>query len=161
MQSEKRKTRMSISEIERLMADVFPQSAGIGEIESIDPSAARVRHRTSAADLRPGGTLSGPVMMALADYTFYIALLSEIGPRPLAVTTGLTINFLRKPQVADLIAEAEILKLGRRLAVGDVRIYSEGITAPVAHATVTYSIPPQADWDSQKHSDEKRRSGRP
>jgi uncharacterized protein (TIGR00369 family) len=127
------------------MDEVFPQSAGIGEIDALPAMGARVRHRTRNADLRPGGTLSGPVMMALADYTFYLALLSQIGPQPLAVTTGLTIQFLRRPPVADLIAEAEILKLGRRLAVGEVRIYSDGMAAPVAHATVTYAIPASPD----------------
>lgn len=137
--------RMGPEALQKLMDEVFPQSAGIGEIDALPVMGARVRHRTREADLRPGGTISGPVMMALADYTFYLALLSQIGPQPLAVTTGLAIQFLQKPPVADLIAEAEILKLGRRLAVGAVRIYSDGMAVPVAHATVTYAIPGSRD----------------
>ena len=92
---------------------------------------------------RPGGTLSGPVLMMLADVTMYIAVLASIGWVPLAVTTNLNINFLRKPAPGPLVADCTLLKLGRRLAVGAVRICCEGDAAPVAHATSTYSIPPR------------------
>ena len=104
---------------------------------------ARVRLACEARHLRPGGTISGPAMMGLADCAFYYALLAQIGEVELAVTTNLNINFLRKPGPADLIAEARILKLGRLLATGDVTLYSDGAPEPVAHATLTYAIPPK------------------
>jgi uncharacterized protein (TIGR00369 family) len=92
--------------------------------------------------LRPGGTVSGPAMFKLADFGIYVAILAMIGPVALTVTTNLTINFLRRPLQKDLVAEVRILKLGRRLAVAEVALYSEGQDAMVAHATGTYSIPP-------------------
>jgi uncharacterized protein (TIGR00369 family) len=92
--------------------------------------------------LRPGGTISGPTMMALADFAMYVAVLGGIGPVPLAVTINLNINFLRKPAQRDLLAEARLLRLGRRLATGEVTIRSDGEEKPVAHVTSTYSIPP-------------------
>ncbi len=94
--------------------------------------------------LRPGGTIAGPVMMGLADAALYALVLSRIGPVELAVTTSLSINFLRKPGTADVVADARMLKLGKRLAVGEVTLFSEhsGADDPVAHVTGTYSIPP-------------------
>jgi uncharacterized protein (TIGR00369 family) len=91
--------------------------------------------------VRPGGTISGPTMMALADFAMYVAVLAAIGPVPLAVTINLNINFLRKPAPRDLVAEARLLKLGKRLAMGEITICSEGQSGPVAHVTSTYSIP--------------------
>jgi uncharacterized protein (TIGR00369 family) len=91
--------------------------------------------------IRPGGTLSGPSMMALADLGLYVVILAHIGPVALAVTTNLAFNFLRKPGQRDLIAECRLLKLGKRLAVGEVSMFSEGSTDLVCHATGTYSIP--------------------
>jgi uncharacterized protein (TIGR00369 family) len=91
--------------------------------------------------LRPGGTISGPSMMGLADLALYAAILAQIGPVALAVTTSLNFNFLRKPEARDLIAECRLLKLGKRLAVGEVSIFSEGSSDVVCHATGTYSIP--------------------
>lgn len=94
--------------------------------------------------LRPGGTVAGPIMMALADACMYAAVLSAIGMIKLAVTTSFNINFMHRPIPADLLAEGRILKLGKRLAVLEVTIHSEGHDAPIAHATGTYSIPPLA-----------------
>ncbi|PZO63461.1 MAG: thioesterase, partial [Pelagerythrobacter marensis] len=95
--------------------------------------------------LRPGGTVSGPTMFELADLAMYAAVLAQVGRVPLAVTTGASIDFLRKPAAGrDLVAECRMLKLGRVLAVGDVLIRSEGDEAPVARASLTYSIPPKA-----------------
>jgi uncharacterized protein (TIGR00369 family) len=91
--------------------------------------------------LRPGGTISGPAMFALADVAMYAAVLAMIGPRPLAVTTNLNINFLRRPKPGDMLADATILKIGRRLAVGEVSLRSDGEDELVAHATSTYSLP--------------------
>jgi uncharacterized protein (TIGR00369 family) len=102
----------------------------------------RVRQAFREVSLRPGGTISGPTMMALADFAMYVAVLAAIGPVPLAVTTNLNINFLRKPVPGDLVAEARLLKIGKRLATGEVTIRSDGETEPVAHVTSTYSIPP-------------------
>ena len=92
--------------------------------------------------LRPGGTVSGPTMFLLADVTFYLATLNMIGLKSLTVTTNCSINFLRKPNKKDLVSKARILKLGKTLSVGDVLIYSQGLNEPVAHASLTYSIPP-------------------
>ena len=111
-------------------------------IEDAWHGGCRIRRKFNAISLRPGGTISGPTMMALTDFAMYVAVLASIGPVPLAVTTNLNINFLRKPTQRDLIAEARLIKLGKRLAVGDVAIYSDGEENMVAHATSTYSIPP-------------------
>lgn len=132
--------RVSVEELRRFFASEFPQSTVT--IETIGPMFARVRQTVGVDELRPGGTVSGPVMMTVADSATYAAILSEIGLVPLAVTTSLHINFLRKP-AADraIIGEANLVKLGKRLAVSDVRLSSEGDEALVAHASVTYSIP--------------------
>jgi len=110
--------------------------------EHIGYGTARARLPFDDAHVRPGGTVSGPAMMALADFTMYALVLGMIGPVPLAVTTSLNINFLRKPGRSDVLAEARILKLGKRLAVGEVNLCSAGSDDPVAHVTATYSIPP-------------------
>lgn len=110
--------------------------------EAIGYGNARARLPFDDAHVRPGGTVSGPAMMALADFAMYALVLGMIGPVKLAVTTSLNINFLRKPGPADIIADARILKLGKRLAVGEVNLYSEGDDDAVAHVTATYSIPP-------------------
>ncbi len=102
---------------------------------------ARLRMPVDASHLRPGGTVSGPAMFTLADCAFYVATLAMIGREELTVTTSFGINFLRKPAERDLIGEARILRLGKRLSVGDVTLYSEGDDRPVAHATMTYAIP--------------------
>ncbi len=139
--------RMTVDAMGRLLAVEFPQAfhpqSGLS-IEEIWDGGCRVRQAFRDAFVRPGGTISGPTMMALADFTFYVALLGAIGPEPLAVTTNLNINFLRKPERRDLVAKARILKLGQRLAVMEVEIYSDGVEEAVAHVTSTYSIPPRS-----------------
>jgi uncharacterized protein (TIGR00369 family) len=119
---------------------VSPASSSI--IEDAWHCGSRVRRVFSDKSLRPGGTISGPTMMGLTDFAMYVAVLASVGPVPLAVTTNLNINFLRKPARNDLIAECRLIKLGKRLAVGDVEIYSDGEDQMVAHATSTYSVPP-------------------
>jgi len=120
----------------------FPQVTSV--VEDIGPHSARVRHKLGEGDLRPGGTVSGPVMFAVADLALYVAILGEIGLVPLAVTTNLNINFLNKPSAdKDLIGECRLIKVGKALIIGDVFIYSEGQEQPVAHATGTYAIPPK------------------
>lgn len=124
---------------------VFPQISGQISVESVDPQVLTARLRVDDQHLRPGGTVSGPAMFALADVTIYLAILSRIGEVALAVTTNASIDFMRKPEAGrDLLAECRILKLGRVLAVGDVLVYSEGVAAPVARCSMTYSIPPAA-----------------
>jgi uncharacterized protein (TIGR00369 family) len=136
---------MTVDELERFLSAEFPQAyhpeSGLA-IEALWDGGCRVRQAFRAASLRPGGTISGPTMMALADFAMYVAVLAAVGPVPLAVTINLNINFLRKPAQRDLLAEARLLKLGKRLATGEVTIRSEGEEAPVAHVTSTYSIPP-------------------
>jgi uncharacterized protein (TIGR00369 family) len=135
---------MTVEELERFLAAEFPQGfnpqSGLA-IEAVWTNGCRVRQRFSASSLRPGGTISGPTMMALADFAMYVAVLAAIGPVALAVTINLTINFLRKPAQRDLIAEARLLKLGQRLSTGEILIRSEGDPDIVAHTISTYSIP--------------------
>ncbi len=135
---------MTADAIGKLLHEVFPQAfyPGCGlTIERVDYGDIRVRRHFQEDHLRPGGTVSGPTMMELADFAMYVAVFSAVGPQPLAVTTNLNINFLRKPARADLIAEARLMKVGKRLAVGEVTIFSDGSSDPVAHVTSTYSIP--------------------
>ena len=137
---------LTAKEIEELLAkefsQVFRQGSGLS-IEQVGAESITVRHRYHERMIRPGGTISGPTMMALADFAMYVAVLAAIGPVPLAVTINLNINFLRKPAQTDLLAEARLMKLGKRLAVGEVTIFSDGQDEPVAHVTSTYSIPPR------------------
>ena len=134
---------MSAEELERFLYSSFPDNDQRNvRVEKVDDMFAQVRLKFDPSHLRPGGTIAGPSMMSLADTAMYIALLGMIGPVALAVTTNLNINFLRKPEQADLIAHARLLKLGKRLAVGEVTIFTDGQSEAVAHATLTYSIPP-------------------
>ncbi len=133
---------MQFEEMQQFLLDHFPQGDQYGRLESLGDGKAVMRLAVGDDHLRPGGTVSGPTMMGLADVAVYAALLSRIGPVALAVTTNLNINFLRKPRSdADLLAHAEMLKVGKRLGVGEVVVYSEGDEDPVAHATMTYAIP--------------------
>ena len=136
--------RMSAEELEGFLYAHFPEmEPRYYRVEKVDDMFAQVRLKYDSRHLRPGGTISGPSMMSLADSAVYLAVLAMIGPVALAVTTNLNINFLRKPAQADIIAHARLLKLGKRLAVGEVTMFSEEDPEPVAHATVTYSIPPE------------------
>jgi uncharacterized protein (TIGR00369 family) len=138
-------TKMNVAELEVFLAREFPQAFGPGRptiIEAVGPGTARLRLKADDKHLRPGGTVSGPAMMALCDGAMYVAILAAIGPVALAVTTNLSINFLKKPSPGDLIADCTLLKLGKRLAVGEVAIRSAGDEDLVAHCVATYSIPP-------------------
>jgi len=135
---------MTAAEVEAFLDREFPQIHHGGRtyyVEAVGELSARVRMDFHERHLRPGGTLSGPSMMALADLALYVAILAQIGPVALAVTTNLSFNFLRKPKRTALTAECRILKLGRRLAEGEVALRSEGEEDLVCHATGTYSIP--------------------
>jgi uncharacterized protein (TIGR00369 family) len=134
---------MGAAELEAYLDEVFPQQRGRFRIARVASMEADVAMSPTEADLRPGGTVSGPALFALADCGFYAAVLAMIGRVPLTVTTNLSINFMRKPEPRDLMCEARILKLGRTLAVGDCTILCDGAEGPVAHASVTYAIPPK------------------
>ena len=135
---------LTTDELQRFLQTEFPQLDHLDvRVEEIGERYARLRIPVDEAHLRPGGTVSGPTMMTLADTAIYVAILGMIGPVDLAVTTSLSINFLRKPEARDLIAETRLLKLGKRLAVGEVHLFSEGVDDPVAQVTATYSIPPR------------------
>lgn len=122
----------------------FRQVADDFVIEEVAPMRVRVRLLAHERHLRPGGTVSGPAMFALADVAIYVAVLAMVGPKGLAVTTNCAIDFMRKPAAGvDVIAEARLLKLGRALAVGDALLFSDGMASPVARAGLTYSIPPE------------------
>lgn len=135
---------MDIEDLHDFMQVAFPQVSGDFRVDRLAPDGLTVRLMIADRHLRPGGTVSGPSMFALADVAIYLAVLSRIGPVALAVTTNCSIDFMRKPDAAcDLLAEARLLKLGRTLAVGDVLIRSEGSDAIVARASLTYAIPPR------------------
>lgn len=136
--------KMTAEELMVFLDREFPQVSGEFAIEEVGDMQIRTRLLVAERHLRPGGTVSGPSIFALADVSVYLGILAMIGPQGLAVTTNCSIDFMRKPAAGvDLIAECRLLKLGRVLAVGDVLIYSDGISAPVARASLTYSIPPK------------------
>lgn len=138
-------SRKALTELLRAeFPEMFNSKSGYA-IEKVWHGGCVVRRHFDRGSLRPGGTLSGATMMALGDFAMYVAVLAAIGWVPLAVTTNLTINFLKKPAPQDLLAEVRLIKLGKRLAVGAVDIRSDGEADLVAHVTTTYSIPPQAD----------------
>ncbi|MDQ7263889.1 PaaI family thioesterase [Paracoccus sp. PS-1] len=130
--------------LNEFLGRAFPQVAGQVRVESLDEARLTARLAVDDQHLRPGGTVSGPAMFALADVTIYLAILARIGEVALAVTTNASIDFMRKPAAGrDLLADCRILKLGRALAVGEVLIRSAGAEEPVARCSMTYSIPPK------------------
>ena len=141
--------RLSVDEVDAFIGEVYP-SIWIDEdqrdfrIERIGPGEATLRMYYKEKHLRPGGTISGPAMMSLCDLAMWTVVLAHIGPFADAVTANLNINFLRRPGQADLVAMARLLKLGRRLAVGDVIIHCDGDDRAVAHCTCSYAIPKTA-----------------
>lgn len=133
---------MNLKEVRIFLQREFPQSDI--KVEQTGGQGARVRLQVGFAHLRPGGTVSGPSLMTTADCALYVAILAELGPVKLAVTTSLTINFLRRPSAdCDIIGQCRLMKVGKRLVVGEVYLYSEGHEDAVAHVVGTYSIPPQ------------------
>ena len=136
--------KMTIAEMEQFLRDDFPQVRGDFGVDNVGENQITMRLFAAQKHLRPGGTFSGPAMFALADVSVYMAVMAMIGPEALAVTTNCSIDFMRKPVAGvDLISKCRLLKLGRVLAVGEVLLYSEGMEAPVARASMTYSIPPK------------------
>jgi uncharacterized protein (TIGR00369 family) len=136
--------KLTVEELQNLLDAEFPRTFhrdGGYVIEEVWSGGSRVRKHFDKASLRPGGTIAGTTLMALTDIAMYVAILATIGWKPLTVTTNLNINFLRKPEPRDLLGEARLLKLGKRLVVGDIAIRTDGQDELVAHATSTYSIP--------------------
>jgi uncharacterized protein (TIGR00369 family) len=133
---------MDAQELERFIQEHFPAARELCQVTNVGDQTIEVRLPFRDEFLRPGGTVSGPTLMGLADTATYLLVLSMVGPVALAVTTSLNINFIRKPPPEDVIASGRLLKLGRRLAVAEVHIMSASTRALVAQATVTYSLPP-------------------
>lgn len=133
-------------EIEQFLQREFPQSLEKCSIEHVGEYTATLRCHVTEQDLRPGGTVSGPTMMMLADIALYVAILGEIGLVALTVTTNMNINFLRKPSGGqDIRAQCKLIKVGKTLVVGEVWIYSVDADEPVAHVVGTYAIPPKRE----------------
>lgn len=134
---------MTVAELDDFVAGAFPLSPRTYRVEHSGEDGLRIRTPFDETQIRPGGTLSGPTMMGMADAAAWLVTLARIGPVPLAVTSNLTIAFLAKPRPVDLLAHAQLLRLGRRQSVSEVRLWSDGDdpAQPVAHATVTYAIP--------------------
>ncbi len=136
--------KLNAAELEGVIVEGFPDLRDDAwRIEEVQDNFVRLRMPFHRSNLRPGGTISGPALMELADVAMYAAVLAMIGPVMLAVTTSLNINFMRKAEQVDVIAECRLLKLGNRLAVGEVAMRADGDEGMVAHATLTYSIPPK------------------
>ncbi len=136
--------KMNEAQLMTFMREVFPQMADEFNVDHVAENEITIRMLISDQHLRPGGTVSGPSMFALADVCAYLGTLAMIGPKALAVTTSCSIDFMRKPAAdTDLIANGRLLKLGKQLSVSDVLLYSEGQAKPVARASLTYAIPPQ------------------
>jgi len=147
---------LDIPELQAFVSREFPQLGDEFTIDQLTKDGVRVRLNVADRHLRPGGTVSGPSMFALVDVGMYLAILARIGPVALAVTTNCSIDFMRKPAAnADLICETRLLKLGRVLAVGDALVWSVGQEAPVARASLTYSIPPKNGPEHIRPSQEK------
>jgi uncharacterized protein (TIGR00369 family) len=134
--------KMTVPQLHDFLHQAFPQVCDDFDVLALEPGTITVRMKADARHLRPGGTVSGPAMFALADVAFYLATLALIGPQALTVTTSCSIDFMRKPAPGDMVAKARVLKLGKSLSVGDVMLYAQGQEKPVAHANLTYAIPP-------------------
>lgn len=131
---------LGVVELQEILDGAFPE-ADVAHVEEVTDDSVLVSITVTDRQGRPGGTLSGPTMMMLADTSAWLVIMANVGPVLLAVTTSLHIDFLRKPQITDLMARARLLKLGRKLAVADVELFSRGTTDLVAKAQVTYSLP--------------------
>jgi uncharacterized protein (TIGR00369 family) len=137
-----KEARITIAEFDEILRSSLPLAVSWGmETVEIGAGHAVMRIPYDEGFLRPGGTIGGPIQMGLADVAMYAAVLGAIGPEPLAVTSSLSVNFLSKPAPAALRAEARILRLGKRLAVGEVELFSDGVDAMVAHIVATYALP--------------------
>ena len=134
--------KVSVEEVNAFYDSVFTGGGEQDRVLEVRENYARVRQAIGEGNIRPGGYINGPMQMALADSAAYVAVFTRIGITPMALTSNLNINFMRKPEPRPLVATCRLLKLGSRLAIGDVALTSQGDTDMVAHAQVTYSIPP-------------------
>lgn len=142
----RRKIVMDAEALAAFLTEHYPQAAALNlDVEHVDEWSIRVRMSVRENDQQPGGAASGATMATLADVAMHLMVLAQIGPTPPATAANLNINLLSRPQPGNLIAMGQLLKLGKRLAVGEVGIYAEGDTRPAAHATLTYSIPSAED----------------
>ncbi|HEY6319159.1 MAG TPA: PaaI family thioesterase [Acidimicrobiia bacterium] len=132
---------LNARQVTEYLDEVWPGVTSSMTIEEVGGRRARVRTRVGDNGLRPGGIVSGPVLMSLADSAVWAAIIGVLRDAAMAVTVSLTIHFLRPAPPGDVVAEAQLHKVGRRLATGDVLLYAEGQDEPVAHATVTYALP--------------------
>jgi uncharacterized protein (TIGR00369 family) len=139
-------SQISADEFRQILRDGMPSGAAMPfDVVSLERGHAVLRLTTGPADLRPGGTVSGPTLFGFADLAMYAAVLTVVGNEPMAVTTDATVHFLRRPRAGAKLARARLLKQGQRLMVGDIEIAHEGEQdAPVAHFVMTYSVPPRA-----------------
>ena len=134
---------LSAQELQEYLCDIYPQTKERFDILHLEPMSIEMLWKTSDDDLRPGQTLSGPTLFTLADCSFYAITLAMIGKKALAVTTNISINFMRRSELVDLVAQTRILKLGQTLCVGDCLISSAQSANPIAHASITYALPPK------------------
>ena len=133
---------MNLEQVRKFLEHEFPQNTAV--VDSVGEGKASIHQEIDYQHLRPGDTVSGPTLMTVADCAIYVAIQGVIGPQPLAVTTNLNINFLRKPLAnKSIIGKAELIKVGKRLIIGEVKLYSEDMVEPVAFVTATYSVPPK------------------
>ena len=135
------KNKISIKEISKKLKDIFPQVADKYEIISLKSNYSEVKLLSNNKNLRPGNTISGPSMFELADLSFYIAIMASTDLGDKSVTTNVSINFIKKPLLSNLLGISQIKKIGKRLVVGDVEILSEDKKQTYAQALFTYSIP--------------------
>ena len=134
---------LTVGQLQQFLTDSFPGVDIPYVVEAITDTTIKVRLPIGQANSRPGGTVSGPSLMALADTAAWLVIVGQIGPVALAVTTSLHIDFLRRPALVDVLSIGTLLKLGKRLGVADVAMYSDGSDDLVAKAQVTYSLPPR------------------
>lgn len=131
----------TVDALNQFLSDHFPQGEGFGRVEDAGDGWVLMRLTVDNNHLRPGGTVSGPTMMGMADVAIWASLQTKIGPSPMTVTGNLNINFLSKPKPVDLLARARVLRVGRRMGVGECYLYSGDEDSMVAHVTANYSIP--------------------
>lgn len=136
--------KITVAEFDQIIQEELEWARDMGmRTDRIGEGEASLRLPFNSKTVRPGGTISGPAMMALCDVCMYAVIMSAIGREDMAVTTNFNINFMQLPAPRDLIAEGRIMKLGKRLAVMEVTVHSDGHDDPVAHTTATFSLPPK------------------
>ena len=135
--------RLDAEALNRFLDDHFPlhKPEAFGRVVAVSPGHARVAIHSDALALRPGGIVSGPTQMSLADVAAYVMALAHIGPEPMLVTNSLTMHFLRPCPAGVVTADARLLRLGRRIVTVEVTVWAERPETPVASATVAYTQP--------------------